>query len=127
MSKHTALEPGWPWIEKFGFAAGILSGNTIHTCGLVAFDPDGRVVGDGDIVEQTRQVFENIKTVLTLGGATMDDVVKITTYLPDMSLYKGFSQVRAEAFPNGIPASTAVSAALVLPELLVEIEAVAVI
>ena len=127
MGKHTVLEPSWPWIEKFGFAAGILSGNIIHTCGLVAFDPDGRVVGDGDIVEQTRQVFANIKTVLALGGATMDDVVKITTYLPDMSLYKGFSQVRAEAFPDGVPASTAVSAALVRPELLVEIEAVAVI
>jgi len=127
MGKHTVLEPPWPWIAKFGFAAGILSGNIIHTCGLVAFDADGQVIGGADIVEQTRQVFENMKTILALGEATMDDVVKITTYLPDLSLYKGFAQVRAEAFPNGIPASTAVSAALVLPELLVEIEAVAVI
>ncbi len=127
MGKHTVLEPDWPWIRKFGFAAGIKSGDIIHTCGLVAFDPDGNVVGEGDIVVQTRQVFDNIKTVLELGGATMDDVVKINTYLPDMGEYKGFAQVRAEAFPNGIPASTAVSSGLVMPELLIEIEAVAVI
>lgn len=127
MGKNIVLKPEWPWIDKFGFAAGIKSGDTIHTCGLVAFDPDGNVVGEGDIVAQTRLVFENIRTVLAIGGATMDDVVKINTYLPDMSLYKGFAQVRAETFPNGAPASTAVNAGLILPELLVEIEAVAVI
>jgi 2-iminobutanoate/2-iminopropanoate deaminase len=58
----------------------------------------------------------------------MADVVKITTYLTDMSGYAAFSRARAETFPGGVPASTTVaSPALIMPELLVEIEAMAII
>lgn len=69
-----------------------------------------------------------LREALASVGATMDDVIKITTYLTDISRYGEFSKARTEAFPNGVPASTAVATpALVLPELLVEIEAMAVI
>ena len=103
------------------------SGNSVYTCGMVAFDAAGNIVGEGDMLAQARQVYANIREVLVLGGASMDDVVKTTTHITDMSRYADYATVRAEAFPNGIPPSTTVHSTLVLPELLIEIEAVALI
>ncbi len=61
-----------------------------------------------------------------MAGAAMNDVVKITAFLTDLGLYAGYSAARAEAFPDKVPASTAVATpALVFPGLLVEVEAVA--
>ena len=127
MSNRERLEPGWSWIENYGFAAGMRSGNSVYTCGMVAFDAAGNIVGEGDMLAQARQVYANIREVLVLGGASMDDVVKTTTHITDMSRYADYATVRAEAFPNGIPPSTTVHSTLVLPELLIEIEAVALI
>ena len=121
------LEPGWEWIKKFGFAPGIRTGDTIHTCGMVAFGPDDKLVGEGDCYAQAMQVYQNIAAVLALEGASMADIVKTTTWLPDMSRYRDFARARAETFPGGIPCSTTVGSELVLPELLIEIEVVAVI
>ena len=128
MPKRIELKPPWPWASKFRIAQGLRIGDTVYTSGQVAFDPDGNVVGAGDAGAQTRQVFENIRAVLAEAGATLDDVVKITAFLTDMNNYAAFSAARAEAFPNNIPASTAVSTpSLVMPEFLVEVEAIAVI
>jgi 2-iminobutanoate/2-iminopropanoate deaminase len=94
----------------------------------VAFDSDGGVVGEDDFYAQSMQTFKNIEEALSSVGAKMVDVVKITTYLTDMSGYPEFSRARAEIFPDGVPSSaTVVSPALILPELLVEIEAMAII
>ena len=79
------LEPGWDWVKKFGFAPGIRVGDTIHTCGMIAFGPDGNLVGEGDCYAQAMQVYQNIAAVLALEGASMADIVKTTTWLPDMS------------------------------------------
>ena len=87
MANRTVLQPDWPWIKKFGFAPGIRTGDTIYTCGVIAFDRDGNVVGDGDCYAQTVQTFANIRELLATEGATMEDVVKITAFLPDMSRY----------------------------------------
>ena len=57
----------------------------------------------------------------------MADVVKTTTWLPDMSLYPDYARARAETFPGGIPCSSTLGSNLVLPEFLIEIEAVAII
>ncbi|MEE2872407.1 MAG: RidA family protein, partial [Candidatus Latescibacterota bacterium] len=66
--------------------------------------------------------------VLAEAGATMDDVVKITCFITDTSRYAEYSAARAEAFPNNIPASSTVTVAdLVLPGMLVEVEALAVL
>ena len=125
--QQTRLEPDWEWIKKLGFAPAIRTGDTIHTCGMIAYGPDGKLVGEGDCYAQSIQVYQNIRDVLALAGATMADIVKTTTYLPDMSVYKEFARARGETFAGGIPSSTTVGSALVLAELLVEIEAVAVI
>ena len=81
----------------------------------------------GDMTAQSRQVFANIRAVLAEAGATMDDVVKITSFITDTGRYAEYAAARAEAFPNHVPASSTVTIAdLVLPGMLVEVEAIAV-
>ena len=105
------------------------AGNLVFVSGQVYRNAQGEIVGKGDIVAQTRQVLENMKSVLAAGGATMDDVVKVTVFVTNVAEhYSQIHQVRAEYFPNDYPASTMVEVkALVQPELLIEIEAIAVV
>ena len=126
--KQERVDPGWAWTKKYNISAGVKLGDTIHLSGNVAFDNAGEVVGAGDTYAQSKQIFKNIEEALASAGATMADVIKITTYLTDITQYGEFGKARTEAFPNGVPASTAVAVlALVMPELVVEVEAVAVI
>lgn len=126
MGDREEIKPNWPWTKDFRISQGVRVGQTIYVSGQVAFDPDGIVIGGNNMKAQSTQVFDNIRAVLAEAGATMDDVVKITAFLTDLSRYGEYSAARAEAFPNNIPASTAVSApALVMPDFLVEVEAIA--
>ena len=102
---------------------------TVYISGQVAFDKDGKLVGLGDMQAQTEQVFKNIEAALASVGATFADVVKVTYFITDMSKIHLIREVRARYFdPNHIPASTAVAiSGLVVPELLIEIEAIAVL
>ncbi len=126
--KQERIDPGWAWAKKLNISAGVKIGNTVYLSGTVAFDSEGNVVGEGDVYAQAKQIFKNIEEALASAGATMADVVKITTFLTDMSGYGEFGRARTEAFPGGVPASAAYATpALIKPELLVEVEAVAVI
>jgi enamine deaminase RidA (YjgF/YER057c/UK114 family) len=126
--KQQRIDPGWAWTKKFNLSAGVKFGDTVQLSGLVAFDSAGNIVGAGDVYAQSKQIFANIKEALASAGAEMRDVVTITTYLTDISRYGAFGKARNEAFPNGVPSSTAVSVpALIMPELLVEVTAIAVI
>ncbi len=126
MAERIEINPDWPWARDFRFNQGIRVGDTVYVSGQVAFDPEGDIVGGADMEAQARQVFANIRTILEMAGATMNDVVKITAFLTDLGRYAGYSAARAEAFPDRVPASTAVATpALVFPGLLVEVEAVA--
>ncbi len=126
--KQERVDPGWAWPKKFNFWVGVKLDETVQLSGLVAFDGEGNVIGEGDVYAQSMQTFKNIEEALASAGATMADVVKITTYLTDMAGYQDFSRARGEIFPNGVPSSTTVTApALIKPELLVEIEAMAII
>lgn len=128
MTMKTVLNPAWPRAGNAGFAMGMKVGDTVYVAGQVAQDPDGNVVGVGDMAAQARQVFANIEAVLAEAGATMADIVKITTYVTDMSRYAEYSAVRAEIFPDaGIASATVSSPRLVREEYLVEVEATAVI
>ena len=122
------LDPHAPRAKKPPFAMGVQIGDTVYVSGHVSQDENGNVVGEGDMTAQTRQVFANIEAVLAESNATMEDVVKITTYITDMSHYAEFSAVRAEVFPNaGMASATVAGVELVLPEYLVEVETIAVI
>ena len=105
------------------------AGKMVFVSGQVSRNALGEIVGKGDITAQTRQVLENMKSVLAEGGATMGDVVKVTVFVTNVAEhYSQIHEVRAEYSPKDYPASTMVEVkALVQPELLIEIEAVAVV
>ncbi|MDZ4820305.1 MAG: RidA family protein [Planctomycetota bacterium] len=110
------------------FSQGVQVGATIYVSGQVAMDIEGNVVGKGDMRIQTRQVLENIKAVLAESGAIIDDVVKVTMFITDMSSADQAREVRMEYFKKNPPASTGVEVrGLAHPDLLIEIEAIAVI
>ena len=110
------------------FSPGVQVGNLLYVSGQVAQDGEGNTVGIGDAGAQTRQIMSRIQTIVEAAGATMQDVVKITTFLVNIDDYPAFSQVRSETFPADPPASsTVVVAGLVRPEFLVEVEAVALV
>jgi enamine deaminase RidA (YjgF/YER057c/UK114 family) len=101
-------------------------GRVAYVSGQVAINSAGEFVGDGDIVAQTRQVFDNIKAALAALGADFGSVIKLNYYAVDVSRLAEIREVRNEYLPKeSPPASTfVVVKALVRPELLIEIEAV---
>jgi reactive intermediate/imine deaminase len=114
-----------------GYSQGVTvsGGHTTWTAGQVAFDSEGGVVGEGDIVAQTRKTFENLAAVLHEAGATFADVVKLNYFVTDITQVAEIRAVRDEFVDTERPpASTLVQVAgLVRPELLIEIEAVVVL
>jgi reactive intermediate/imine deaminase len=106
----------------------VTGGRTLYVSGQIALDTAGVVVGKGDLKAQTRQVFENLKAALAASGATLDNVVKITVFMTDATEIQTFREVRDGYFTKEFPASTLVQVVrLARPELLIEIEAVAVV
>ncbi|CAM5277629.1 RidA family protein OS=Streptomyces rochei OX=1928 GN=G3I25_10355 PE=4 SV=1 [Streptomyces rochei] len=105
------------------------TGTFVAVSGQLALDEDGKVVGEGDAEAQARQVFENLRRCLTAAGASFDDVVKLTFFVTDMAHMSAIRAARAEHIPDDrLPAASAVQvAALVRPEFLMEIEALAVV
>ncbi|CAM5523074.1 Enamine deaminase RidA (YjgF/YER057c/UK114 family) OS=Streptomyces griseomycini OX=66895 GN=FHS37_006197 PE=4 SV=1 [Streptomyces griseomycini] len=101
----------------------------VAVSGQLALDEEGKVVGEGDAGAQARQVFENLRRCLAAAGATFDDVVKLTFFVTDMAHMPAVRAARAEHIPDDrLPAASAVQvAALVRPEFLMEIEALAVV
>ena len=114
-----------------GYSHGVTvtGGHTTWTAGQVAFDEDGNVVGKGDIVAQTRRVFQNLAVVLAEAGATWGDVVKLNYFVTDLARLQEIREVRNEFLdPDRLPASTLVQvSALAAPELLIEVEAIVVV
>ena len=128
MRDVTVLDPGWEWTRRSGMTVGVRVGGVIYTSGLVALDHHGNLVGAGDPAAQTRQVFANLQEVLAEAGATLEHVIKITTFLTDLAHYTAFAAERAIAFPRRRPTGTTVGTpALALPGLLLELEAIALI
>lgn len=105
----------------------VRKGSIVMTAGLIPFDKEGKLVGEGDIAAQTRQTLENIRMALESAGASLKDVVKTTIYLSDLSNYKGMNTIYNEYFKDYPAARTTIGATLVLPTLLVEIDAMAVV
>jgi reactive intermediate/imine deaminase len=103
-------------------------GRTIYIAGQVAFDQAGSVVGKGDFAAQATQVFENLKAALAAVGATFDNVAKVNTYVTDMSQLQALRDIRARYYGKNAPASTLVQIQqLAHPDLMIEIEAIAVL
>ncbi|MGW0394944.1 RidA family protein [Streptomyces sp. NPDC003042] len=105
------------------------TGRFVAVSGQCAFDEKGEVVGVGDAAAQARQVFDNLRRCLAAAGAGFEDVVKLTYFVTDVAHLPAVRAARDEAIaPDHLPASSAVQvAALVRPELLLEVEAFAIV
>jgi len=109
-----------------GYSHAAKAGHLMFVAGQVAQDVNGNLVGKGDIEAQAVQIFENLKAVLASGGATLDDVVKLTTYTTSVAYRAKIAEVRARYYGTYFPPNTfVVVASLATPEYLLEIEAVA--
>lgn len=105
------------------YSPGLRAGDFIFVSGQVPRDPaTGQIVGE-TIEEQTKQVLENIKTILEAGGASLADVVKISAHLTDLSLFDRYNKVYVTYFPDPKPTRTTVGSQLL--GFLVEIDAIA--
>ncbi|WP_235989740.1 RidA family protein [Streptomyces ureilyticus] len=104
-------------------------GRFVAISGQVALDENGKLVGENDPEAQARQTFENLRRCLSAAGATFDDVIKLTYYVTDMAHMPAVRAARDAHIPSDhLPASTAVQVVgLVRPELLMEIEAYAIL
>ena len=123
--------PGLSAPRGYSHAVSVSGGRTVYIAGQVAYNAQGDVVGKGDLRAQTRQAFENLRLALAAAGGSFKDLVKLNTYVvgykPDQLPI--LREVRAEMLKDlPPPASTLVGVqALVNPDLLIEIEAVAVV
>ena len=119
-----------PPIGSYSHAVRVDTGEAtwIYLSGQIANDGSGEIVGVGDLRAQTEQVFENLARILEANGAGFEHVVKIQTYFTTLDDLAGSREVRSRYLPAEPPASTAVQvAALVVPEALIEVDAVAVV
>jgi 2-iminobutanoate/2-iminopropanoate deaminase len=99
---------------------------TVYISGQIAYDESGNLVGAGDMKAQAEQVFKNLDVALKAAGATFADVVKMNSYITDMSKAQAVRDVRTRYFGNMAPASTFVEVkGLVRPELMLEVEVIA--
>jgi reactive intermediate/imine deaminase len=125
--QHHIRPAGTPPTNGYSHAVAY-TGSTIVVSGQVPLDAEGRLIGEDDALEQTRQVFRNIKAVLAAAGAEMSDVVKLTIFLTNLADLADFRTARNEFIDQSRPpASSLVQVAgLVNPDFRVEVEAVAV-
>jgi len=129
MGKREIVNPGFPGYDRYTFSPGVVKeGKMLFISGITATDNQGNLLGKGDIVTQTRVIFENIGKILEAAGATFDDVVKTVDYITTTENYRGTADIRREFFKKDFPAATGVIVAgLLNSDALIELDAVAVI
>ena len=129
MSKRfEAVEPATGWHPKLTYSAAVRVGGLVMVSGMTAGDPQGRLVGEGDIVRQTEYIYEKLALVLDAAGCTLRDVVETTEYFLTLQDYDRTAAVRRRVFGEPPwPAATGVLVAgLIRPGALIEISATAV-
>lgn len=112
----------------FNIALGYRVGNLVFVSGQAAIDDQGKVVGAGNFDAQAEKAFDNLRRVLEAGGSSMKKIVKVNIYLTDMTHFPKIVALRAKHFSKPYPADTIVEVrGLALKELMIEIEAMALI
>jgi len=128
MSDRIRVSSNSPYEPLIGFSRAVRAGDTVYVSGTVAWGPDGKLVGPGDVYTQAKQAIANIEAALRQAGATLQDVVRTRVYLTDISRWEEAARAHREAFAEVRPASSLLEVSrLASPEMLVEIEAVALV
>ena len=123
MADRQLISSGTTWEKKFGYSRAVRIGNLVAVAGTTAVDEHGTVIGTGDPGAQARFIYQRIGRALAEAGASLNDVVRVRTFVTDISRWEDVARVQGEVFGAIRPAATLVEvSALVSPELLVEIE-----
>jgi enamine deaminase RidA (YjgF/YER057c/UK114 family) len=125
---RTNISTGSKWEPIIGYSRAVRIGNSIYVSGTTATDASGAIVGPNDPAAQTRQCLKNIEAALKLAGATLKDVVRTRLFVTDIGAWEAIGRVHGEVFAAIRPATTMVEVSrLIAPDMLIEIEADAVI
>jgi reactive intermediate/imine deaminase len=128
MPMRVNFSSGTKWEPIVAYSRAVRLGNVVHVSGTTATDSKGNLVGIGDVEEQTEQVLRNVKSALEAVGSKLEDVVRTRIYVTDITKWEKIGRIHGRVFHEIRPATTMVEVkALVNPDLLVEIEADAII